>query len=223
MPIPTPRSLKTGTVIDKSLGVLEVCARPALIFAVVVTAINAAVKYLTVEMVAPMDQLAIGLGTFAIGVVATYLLIDAMLGETGLRDRSEKDVFLPFVVLSILYTLGVLAGLFLIVIPGLVIMARWSLAQPMLMAQGLGAKRALGESWSRTSGAEIQILLAMLALLVVPIAVIIACGILFDPADAIGIVVSQLATSATTLVSAAMGVALYGLIGGGRGSAVPTT
>ena len=156
MPIPTPRSLKTGTVIDKSLGVLEVCARPALIFAVVVTAINAAVKYLTVEMVAPMDQLAIGLGTFAIGVVATYLLIDAMLGETGLRDRSEKDVFLPFVVLSILYTLGVLAGLFLIVIPGLVIMARWSLAQPMLMAQGLGAKQALGESWSRTSGAEIQ-------------------------------------------------------------------
>ena len=216
MPIPTPRSLKTGTIIDKTLAVLEICAKPALLYVAALTAINAAIKYFTLEMTAMMDQLAISLGTFALGVIAAYLLIDAMLGRTGLRDRTEGDVFLSFVVLSILYTLGVLAGLILIVIPGLVVMARWSLAQPMLVAQGISAKQALGESWARTSGAEIQILVAALALIAVPLAVIIACAVLFDPADPAGIVVSQLATSAISVVSVALGVALYGLIIGSQ-------
>jgi hypothetical protein len=221
MPIPTPRSLKIGTIVDGTLGVMERCAKPALVYAVALAAINAAVKYVTVEMTAPMDQLVIGLGTFAVGVVAAYFLIDAMLGRTGLRVRAEKDVFLPFVGLIVLYTLGFVAGLILIVIPGLVIFARWSLAQPMLMAQGVGPKQALGESWARTSGAEFPILVAALALLAVPVAVIIACSVLFDPADPTGIVISQLAGSATSVVSVAMGVALYGLIVGGRGAATP--
>jgi hypothetical protein len=219
MPIPTPRSLKIGAIIDATLGVIERCAKPALVYAVALTAINAAIKYLTVEMTAPMDQLVIGFGTFAVGVVAAYFLIDAMLGQTGLRERAEKDMFLPFVVLVILYTLGFVAGLILIVIPGLVIFARWSLAQPMLMAQGIGAKQALGESWARTSGAEFPILVAALALLAVPVAVIIACAVLFDPADPMGIVIAQLAGSATTIVSVAMGVALYRLLVGDAAAA----
>ena len=41
--------------------------------------------------------------------------------------------------------------------------------------------KALGESWERTSGNEFQILGAALALLILPIAVMIACSILFEP------------------------------------------
>lgn len=222
MTIPTPpRSLKIGTIIDKTLGVIELSAVPVLIYAVGLTLINGAVAYFALEMTAVTDRLVIGLANFAIGVVAAYLLLEAVVQRTGLRARGDGDVFLPFVVMSILATLGVLGGLILLVIPGLVIMARWSIAGPLVIARGDGATQALGESWERTRGAEWPILVAAFALLLPLIVVIIACGVLFDPADPIGIGVSQLATSATSVVTQTMGVALYGLIVGSPAAAGP--
>jgi hypothetical protein len=44
----------------------------------------------------------------------------------------------------------------------------------------------LGESWERTSGAELQILGAMLALFILPISILIACSVLFKPEDLVG-------------------------------------
>jgi hypothetical protein len=220
MTIPTPpRSLKIGTIIDKTLGVVELSLMPALVYALALTAINGAVKYFTLEMTAVTDQLVIGLASFAVGVVAAYLLLEAVVQRTGLRSRGDGDVFVPFVLMSILATLGVLGGLILLILPGLVIMARWIIAGPLVVARGDGATRALGESWERTRGAEWPILVAAFALLLPLIAVIVACGVLFDPADPIGIGVSQLFTSATSVVTQAMGVALYGLIVGAPAAA----
>ena len=222
MTIPTPpRSLKIGTIIDKTLGVVELSAVPVLIYAVGLTLINGAVAYFALEMTAVTDQLVIGLANFAVGVVAAYLLLEAVVQRTGLRSRADGDVFVPFVVMSILATLGIIGGLILLVIPGLVIMARWSIAGPLVIARGDGATRALGESWERTRGAEWPILVAAFALLLPLIVVIVACGILFDPADPVGIGVAQLATSATSVVTQTMGVALYGLIVGSPAAAGP--
>ncbi|KRA82674.1 hypothetical protein ASD76_00835 [Altererythrobacter sp. Root672] len=208
------RSLKVGTIIDKTLGVVEHALKPTLIYIVGLTVINAAIGYFTVGMTAPMDQLVIGLGKFVVGVVAGYLFLDALLRKTDLVSRTEGDMFLPFIGLSILITLGVVAGFIAIVIPGLVIMARWMIAQPLLIGRGYGVRQALGESWERTRGSEFAIIGAWLALLLPLLAVLIACAMLFDPADPIGIVITQLATSATSVVSAAMGVAVFGLIVG---------
>ncbi len=221
MVIPAPRSVKIGTIIDKTLGVMEHGAVAALAYVVGLTAINAAVTYFSLDMTTPTDRLVIWLGQLVVGIVAAYLLIDALVRKTGLRSRTQQEVFPPYFALSILYTLGVIAGLILFILPGLLFMARWSIAQPILVARGDSPMKALGESWERTSGAEFQILVAVLALLVLPVAILIACGILFDPADPLGIVVTQLATSATSLVSLAAGVALYGLIGGATGAAGP--
>ncbi|MBO9519262.1 MAG: glycerophosphoryl diester phosphodiesterase membrane domain-containing protein [Porphyrobacter sp.] len=215
----TSRNLKIGTIIEKTLAVIEHCIMPVLIYAAGLTLINSAIGYFTVGMTQPMDQLVIALGKFVVGVVSAYLLFDILLRRTGLISRTEGDVFLPYVGLSILYTLGVTAGMILIIIPGLVIMARWIIAQPLLIARGDGIKQALGESWERTRGSEFTILGALFALLLPLIAVIIACTIMFDPADPVGIVVGQLATSATSVVSLAMGVAIYGLIIGRESTA----
>jgi hypothetical protein len=214
MVILTSRSLKIGTIIDKTLGVVEHGMKPTLIYVVGLTLINAAIGYYTVGMTAPMDQVVIGLGKVVVGVVTAYVLFDALLRRTGLISRTEGDVFLPYVGLSILYTLGVVAGMIAIVIPGLVIMARWMIAQPLLIGRGYGVRQALGESWERTRGSEFTILGAWFALALPLLAVVIACAILFDPADPIGIVITQLASSAMSVVSLAMGVAVYGLIVG---------
>ncbi len=213
-----PRQLKIGTIIDKTLGVAEHGAVAAAIYVVGLTLVNAAITYFTVAM-GPIEQLGVALVKFVVGVTAAYLLLDALMRKTGLRSRGDEDVFFAYFGLSILYTLGVMAGLIAIILPGLVIMARWSLAQPMMIARGGGAMRALGESWERTKGNEFQIIVAVLALFVVPIAAVIASRVMFDPADPVGIGVTELVSSAMSALGLSMGVALFGLMEGHRAAA----
>lgn len=218
--LPT-RELKIGAIIDKTLGVVEHSMAPSLIYLVAITAISSAIGYFTVEMTAPTQQAVIGLVKFAVGVIAAYLLLEAMVRKTGLRSREGEAVFFPYLGLSIVYALGVMVGFILLIIPGLLIMARWSIAQPILVARGEGAMAALGESWERTRGNEFPILVAAVALIIVLIAVVIASSVFFDQASPAGIVITQLASSAITVVSLAMGVALYGMFESARIAASP--
>ena len=206
MTIPTPpRSLKIGTIIDKTLGVIGL------------TLINGAITYFSREMTRVTDAVVLGIAGFAVGIVASYLLLEAVVRRTGLRSRISDDTFLPYCLMSILSILGIIGGLILLVIPGLVILARWLLAGPLVIARGDGARQALGESWERTRGAEFAILIALLALAIGPIVVMIASAMLFDPADPVGIGVSQIASSGMSAVIQMMGVALYGLMIGAPG------
>jgi hypothetical protein len=214
MAIPAPRNLKIGTIIDKTLGVLELSLPAVLIFVGGLSAINTAVKYFTLEMTAPTQQLVIGLLSFVVSVIAGYVLLEAMLRRTGLRSREGEAVFFSYLGLSILYTLGVMVGFLIIIFPGLYIMARWSIAQPMIVARGEGVMQTLGESWERTKGNEFQILVAAIALIVPLVAIMIAGGIFLDAKSLPGIGISQLATSALSVALTGMGVALYGLIVG---------
>jgi membrane-anchored glycerophosphoryl diester phosphodiesterase (GDPDase) len=217
-----PRQLKIGTIIDKTLGVIEHAVVPAAIYVAVLAPLTAAITYFTADMTGALERLGVTLVQFVVGVTAAYLLIDAMLRKTGLRTRTDEDVFFAYFALSILYILGLIAGLIALVIPGLVVMARWSLAQPMMIARGDGVMQALGNSWERTKGNEFQIIAAVLALYIVPIALIIASAVMFGSADPVGIVVTQLLSSAMSVLGAAMGVALYGLMEAHRVTVSPT-
>nr|WP_166174855.1 glycerophosphoryl diester phosphodiesterase membrane domain-containing protein [Altererythrobacter segetis] len=209
-----PRELKIGAIIDKTLGVLERTAGPALAYFAALTAIDCAITYFTLSMIAPLQALAIGLLKMVVGIVAGYLLLDAMVRKTGLRSGKGEDTFLTFFGLSLLSGFAVLVGLILLIIPGLFLIARWSIAQPLVVARGDGVMQAFGESWERTRGNEFQILMAMLALLALFIAIAIAGAALFEKTDIIGIVIGQVGSSAISAASLAMGVALYGLIVG---------
>ncbi len=216
MPIPSAQSLKIGTIVDKTLAVIERNIMPMLIFAAGLTVANAAIKYFTLDMTRVTDALVIAAAGIVVGIVANYLVLDAIIRRTGLLTRTNGDVFIAYCVMSVLSTLGVMGGMILLIIPGLVILSRWIIAAPLVIGRGEGATRALGESWERTKGGEWQILMAWLLLLLGPIAVIIACGILFKPEDPVGIVISQLFTSLLSVISVAMSVAIYGLLETGR-------
>ena len=220
--VPPPRELKIGKIIDKTLAVLEHNAVSAAIFVGGLTLINGAIAYFSLGLEAPVQQLEIGLAQFVIGVVFAYWMLDGALRTTGLRTRKEGQVLLPYFALSVLYTLGVVFGLLLVIIGALIFMARWSIAQSLLVGRGASVFEAFGESWERTKGNEVQIIAAALALLVPLIVMVILAGVLFDPEGVVGIGISQLATSAISLVSIAMGVALYGLMGGVRDAVAPT-
>jgi hypothetical protein len=215
-----PRELKIGTVVDKTLAVVERSAGPALIFVAALTALNAAGTYLSLEM-APMQQLVVGLVKFVVGVVCSYFLIEAMVRLTGVRSRTDEERLLSYLGLSILSILGVGLGLIVVVLPGLLIWARWSIAAPLLVARGDGVTQALGQSWHLTRGNEFPILVAALALLLLPVAIMIACAVLFERDNLIRIVVSELAGTGITVITLAIGVALYALIVVSRTAAAP--
>jgi hypothetical protein len=216
MQISAPRDLKVGKIIDKTLAVIERNALPALIYVVLLTALSVPVTYFAVGSMDPMQLLGGELLKAAIGIACAFFLLLVALRRTGLSSQMSGDAFFPYIGLAILYTLGVLAGTIAFILPGLFVMARWSIAQPMVVARGGGVMASLGESWERTKGNEFQIIVASLALILLPIVVLIAAGVFFEDGDLVGMVVSQLASSAISVILLGMGVALYGLIVGGE-------
>ena len=215
MAIAAPRDLKIGKIIDKTLGVVERTALPALIFVIVVTALCAPISWFTVGSLSASRLAGGELLKAVIGIVAAYFLIVPMLRRAGLHTRSDADAFLPFIGLSVLSALGVLLGFIAFIIPGLFVMARWSIAQPLLVGQGTGVMESLGESWERTRGNEFSIIIAALALALAPIVVMIATAVFFEETSPVRIVVTQLASSAMSAIFLGMGVAIYGLMMGG--------
>lgn len=208
-----PRELKIGAIIDKTMSVLERNAVPALIFVAALVVVQCPITYLTVTAGA-LSKLAVTLLTVVISVVASYLLLNTMIRRTGLLSRTREDVFLTYFGLAILSALAIMVGMILLVIPALFLMARWSIAQPLVVARGDGVKQAFGESWQKTSGSEFQIIVAVLVLVIPLTAISVLCGLLLDKGSVVAIVVAQIAQSGASVASVSMGVALYGMIVG---------
>jgi len=210
------RELKIGVIIDKTFGVLEHSARAALLYVAALSAVTISFTYYTLEMTAVKQQL-IGAGvTFLVGIIAGYLVLEAMLRATGLRTRDGDAVFFSYLGLTILSTLGVMLGFILIVLPGIFLMIRWMMAPAILVGRGVSPTKALGESWERTRGNEFSIFGAAFTILIAMIIIRIVSSALFDDKNLVGIIVTQIAANTTSLVIQAMGVALYGMIGGAQ-------
>jgi membrane-anchored glycerophosphoryl diester phosphodiesterase (GDPDase) len=147
-----------------------------------------------------------------ISVVASFLLLNTMIRRTGLLSRTREDVFLTYFGLAVLSAIAILIGMILLILPALFLMARWSIAQPLVVARGDGVKQAFAESWGKTSGSEFQIIVAVIVLVIPLTAISVLCGVLLDKASVVGIVVAQIATGGASVASVSMGVALYGMI-----------
>ena len=104
----------------------------------------------------------------------------------------------------------------LIVLPGIFLMIRWMMAPAILVGRGVSPTKALGESWERTRGNEFSIFGAAFTILIAMIIIRIVSSALFDDKNLVGIIVTQIAANTTSLVIQAMGVALYGMIGGAQ-------
>ncbi|WAT18583.1 glycerophosphoryl diester phosphodiesterase membrane domain-containing protein [Aurantiacibacter sp. MUD11] len=217
------RELKIGSIINATLDVIERNMVPALIFVMVVTAVNAAIAYLGLSYTSFTRELAKGAIAFVFAVAAAYVLFEVMLRKGNLVERKSDEELLGYALLSILYSLGVGIGFILIIFPGLYFMARWSVAQPLVIARGNGAIEAMKESWERTKGSEFSILIAIVILIIVPAAISFLVTTGFEPDDLLGITISQLISSASSMIGIAMGGALYRLIIAGPDGAMAKT
>jgi hypothetical protein len=91
------------------------------------------------------------------------ILILAILGELYLKAIVVASALgldpisavgrriLPLISWGVLATVGFLVGLMLLVVPGFVLLLRWSIALPILLIEERGAIESLGRSWQLTA------------------------------------------------------------------------
>jgi hypothetical protein len=105
-------------------------------------------------------------GTFLATVTLLIFstLLQGALTRASLDDLSGKVVsaqaalgtsftrFLPLLGLGILVYLGVIVGLILLIIPGVILILRWMVCAPALVAEGIGISKAMARSAELTDG-----------------------------------------------------------------------
>ena len=146
-----------------------------------------------------------------VGVVANYLLIKRFVAVTGQNDSGNR--FWPYVGMAILSAIGIVLGMILLIVPGIILLVRWSAASGYLIGEGQGVTESLSSSWSATKGHSWPIFFAGLVLF---LGVAIAAGM-------IGGILGVISTTAVNAVSAfleavssaifsAFGIAIYSLV-----------
>ncbi len=105
--------------------------------------------------------------------VASYFLTEILLRREGqLGDAGNRRRIGAYVGASLLAALGALAGTILLIVPGLILLARWSIAPAMIVGEQLGVIESMKASWEATRESQWQIVLAYLALIAVVIAIV---------------------------------------------------
>ena len=64
---------------------------------------------------------------------------------------------------SLLYGIGVVGGFLLLVVPGLILLARWTLVVPLVVVEGLGVRQAFARSAMLVSGRTGRVLVLVVA------------------------------------------------------------
>lgn len=89
----------------------------------------------------------------AVTLVAFPWVAGALVHDAGRDGRAATDAYvstasrLPDLVISaVVTTVGILLGTIALVVPGLLLMARWALIVPLIVLDGMPWRRALGRS-----------------------------------------------------------------------------
>ena len=138
---------------------------------------------------------------------------------------------LPLLVISILLTLGITLGLVLLVVPGLFLMVKWSVAIPAQVEESAGIIGSFKRSWALTAGSwwgifgfvVLLLLVLLVAILLVSVVIGLAVAglsLLGGPVALGAVVVLQIVLgTAQTVIGAGAAAALYfGLRAGSEGS-----
>ena len=154
-------------------------------------------------------------GEGVVTTIAGYYLLTAMLRNSGLlREKSAKGIW-SYIGLGILSTLATILGFLLLIVPGVILLVRWLPAYGYLFCDNLPVTDALGKSWDRTR----QNFSSLFVASVVPVFGFVAGFAAYVLSDGMsqevylsGIVVGNLALSASGAVWTALGVAAYSLL-----------
>lgn len=161
----------------------------------------------------PTDGLVAGLFQIAAGVLsiaASYFLLAKFLeNESRLADRATR--IWAYVGAMFLATLGMIGGFLLLIVPGIILLVRWSATSGYLIERRLGVIDCFKASWDATRGSSWPIFFAGLVLF---IGLVIAGGIVGGigyavSSELVTAIISSVLESAGNAAFLAFGIAVY--------------
>jgi hypothetical protein len=222
--------LNVGEVISGTVSVLTENFRPFAIFVGAMTLLGSAIEIGLTSYAwsglefgqATMVQAWLGLGAgvaglivFVVAILAQYLLWDAVLRNVVLETRLGRHRYLSFFGLTIFTAFAISIGYVFLIVPGLLLTARWAMAPAVLIGEDKGVFEAMGESWETVRGNSTPIILAILLYFFVYLLLAGAVGgaalLTSGPVgmSAGAIISGQLLTNFSTALGVALGLFLY--------------
>jgi hypothetical protein len=123
-------------------------------------------SYVAFDMLVPADaQLGLQSALSIVGIIVAYALTRALLVAAGSNAAQRVGGYIG---LGILTGIGIALGLLLLIVPGLILAARWTLAAPILLAEDATIGEAMSRSWAATAAHWGKLLVAQL-LVAVPL------------------------------------------------------
>lgn len=195
------KSFEIGNVFARGSGLVARTWRSAGLFLLLVQIVNLAASFALIAglgysaALGNVDRGLAMLPGFVIAFSLLYLLFTSagMVGATAALLKADRgddvtisDSFtaaarmcLPALGLTILWLIGVYLGLILVIVPGCIVLAMWSVSVPALIAEHTGVIGAFGRSRELTKGHRFKIFLALLLALVALYIAFVALGFLW--------------------------------------------
>jgi hypothetical protein len=111
------------------------------------------------------------------GFVVYYFVLERVLLAEGLMEPGGERRLASLLGASITSGIGITLGLIFLVVPGLILMARWSIMGACIIANGKNADAGLGESWAATANSQGSLTAVVLIFFVVQIAAGVGVGL----------------------------------------------
>jgi hypothetical protein len=157
--------ITTGAILARTASLLAMAPlASALAFAALF------LPWLANDLVYDGDNPAVMLAASILSFAAQYSFTAALLRRLDLLRNPRKGRVASYLLVGILTGLGILLGLVLLIVPGLWLLARWSIVTPLVIGEGLHTHDAIEHSGKRTTGSIVAIALA-LVILFVPMAI----------------------------------------------------
>jgi len=235
------KSLDIGKVLNDGLGVVARNFGPFFLLALLLEGIPSAVIAYS-QLMARLNPIFAVFGLIgAIVCLVTIPMMQAALvtgsmGDLEGRPASMKDclaagqkLWLKLLGLDFLVGLGVVIGMILLIVPGVLLALRWSLAVPILVLEGRGIQESMGRSASLTQNRRFSIFLLGLVCVVAMFVLQLALTIVglpfgsFHERSAFSVVTTPLVNTVTSVVVYPVVTALFRQLRGDKEGSSPET
>lgn len=103
-------------------------------------------------------------GDFLVNILSLalgYVLVSAMLRKGGLAPDGLRNGFGTYFGIGLLSGIATIVGFLLLIVPGVVLLVRWSASYGYALVDGHGVTESMGQSWRETAAHFWPILAAM--------------------------------------------------------------
>lgn len=211
------REMTVGSLISETMELVQDNFRAVLIAIAILTVCGGITDYAEVLSGSAVVGIVSQIAFMLFGFVVQYLLLEVFLKQVGMLTAGQGRPILAYVGLIIVMFLGTTLGMLLLIVPGVILAVRWSLAGPLLICEKGTVVEAIAKSWDITKGYTVTLLLTML-LVFIPIFVLLFGAILLlGESSLISIIIAQLVGNVSTVAGAVFPVAALDILYSRRG------